>query len=165
MNNKSYFKPLEDYFEQISKSSSHIGEFVPMSIGSMEQIIADRETKYPLLSLVDYEGKLNENRQRTIATRTVTFAILYTCDTDDKAEQRQRAHDAEGVGLQILAKIDHDSFCGAVDWMHKAFRKESVNFTPLEYVEFNNLHGIEFSFDLDIKNPLHYDAVFWDTVE
>lgn len=162
MDNKSYFKTIEDYFESLSNSSSHIGSFVPMSIGSMDDVLGKRTTQFPLLTLVDYEGKLNENRQRTIATRTVTFAILFSCKTDDKPLQRQRVHEAEAIGLQILAKIDHDSFCGGMDWLNKAFQKESVEFTRLEYLEYDNLHGVEFSFDLNIKNPLHFDADFWN---
>ena len=160
MNNKSYFKPLEDYFENISKSSKYIGSFIPMSEGALDDVIANKPV-YPFLVLVDYEGKLNANHQRTITTRTVTFAILFECKTDDKLGQRLRVNEAEGIGLQILSKIEHDSFCNEIDWLDKAFIKESVHFTKLEYLEYENLHGIEFSFDLKIKNPLNYDSNFW----
>lgn len=162
MNNKSYFKPLEDYFDTLSNSSKFIGNFVPMSEGAMDDVLAKNSVTFPLLCLVDYEGKLNQNKQRTIATRTVTFAILFRCNTDDRDGQRQRVNDAESIGLNILAKIEHDACTGHVDWLKNAFRKESVHFTRLEYLEYENLHGVEFSFDLEIKNPLHYNADFWE---
>lgn len=161
MNNKSYFKPIEDYFEELSNSSKYIGDFVPMSDGAMDDVLAKHDVAFPLLSLVDYEGKLNPNKQRTIATRTVTFAILFRCNTDDKQLQRQRVNDAESIGLNILAKIEHDACTGNVEWLKNAFKKETVHFTRLEYIDYENLHGAEFLFDLEIKNPLHYNADFW----
>lgn len=161
MINKSYYKPLEDYFDTIAYSSKFIGDFVPMSEGAMDDVLAKSTVKFPLLCLVDYEGKLNQNKQRTIATRTVTFAVLFSCNTDDKEVQRQRVHDAESVGLNVLAKIEYDACTGAVDFLINAFKKESVHFTPTQYIAYENLHGVEFSFDLDIKNPLHYNKDFW----
>lgn len=162
MNNKSYFKPLEDYFEHLSESSKHIGSFITMSEGALDDVIANKPI-YPFLALVDYEGKLNASDQRTITTRTVTFAILFECKTGDNTEQRLRVNDAEGIGLQILAKIEHDACTNNVTWLHKSFKKESVHFTKLEYLGYENLHGMEFSFDLNIKNPLIYDEEFWQT--
>ena len=160
MNNKAYFKETEDYFEGLTNQSQFLGDFVPMSEGELDNVIANKP-QYPLLCLIDYEGKLNENKQRTIATRTITFAVLFSCETENKAEQRQRVNDAESIGLNILAKIEHDACTGAVGWLKNAFKKESVNFVKGEYLHYNNLHGAELSFDLDIKNPMHYDADFW----
>ncbi|MDK7374517.1 hypothetical protein QP519_03065 [Weeksella virosa] len=161
MINKSYYKPLEDYFEQLANSSKFIGNFVPMSEGAMDDVLAKSTVKFPLLCLVDYEGKLNQNKQRTIATRTVTFAVLFSCNTDDLHGQRQRVHDAESVGLNILAKIEYDACSGNVPFLKNAFKKETVHFRNVEYMEHANLYGEEFSFDLEIKNPLNYSVDFW----
>lgn len=161
MNNKSYFQPIEDYFEQITKSTTKIGNFVPMSDGALDDILSNKPI-FPLLCLVDYEGKLNQNKQRTIATRTVTFSILFRCPTDKKTDQREKVNEAEMIGLNILSKIEFDSCSGNNSWLKNAFKKESVHFSKIEYMSYNDLHGAEFSFDLDIKNPLNYDNEFWD---
>jgi len=160
MNNKAYFKPIEDYFENLTKQSSHLGSFVPMSDGAMDDVLSN-DPVYPLVCLIDYEGKLNENDQRTIAARTLRFAILYKVDTADKPQQRQRVNDAEHIGLNILAKIERDSCSGDVSWLKKAFKKETVHFIRAEYEYYAGLQGAEFAFDLNIKNPLHYDSEFW----
>lgn len=161
---QSNFKQINDYFAYLVSQAPAIKTFVSVSESELLHVL-NRTTKAddPLLVLFGYEGKLDGNNQRTIGTRTVSFSILYrVTNPNDFADQYDKINEAEGIGLQVLSRINQDSHpSSSVRWLHGAFQKDSVKFSEVTYETANGLFGCEFHFDLEVKNPLIADSAFW----
>lgn len=160
MANKSYFLEIENYLENLVNQTDHIKTFVPLSDRDIDNKMSGN-TVGPFFVLISYKGALNENKQRTIGRRNLTFAILLKAPHDNALVQRQKIDEAEWIGLNVLSKIDLDSQLGTPDWMKHAFIKETVHYEETQYEQFSGLFGQEFSLDLNIKNPLKYESNFW----
>lgn len=158
--NKAYFLEIEQYCESMCAQTSNIGTFVPLSDRDVQNKV-NGNNPGPYFILIAYRGGLNENRQRTLSKKTLTFAILLKAPHDDANKQREAINRAEWIGLNIMAKIDLDSINGTPDWMKNAFLKDSVVYDEMQYENFPGLFGMEFSVDLNVKNTLKYNTEFW----
>lgn len=161
---QSNFKQINDYFAYLVSKAPAIKNFVSVSDRELQSRLS-KTTKEddPFLVLFGYEGKLDGNNQRTIGTRTVSFAILFrVSDPNDYAGQYDKINQAEEIGLQVLSRINQDSHPKSnVSWLHNAFQKDSVKFSEVTYETANGLFGCEFHFDIEVKNPLIADSLFW----
>lgn len=161
---QSNFKQINDYFAYLVSQAPAIKIFVSVSENELLHTLSkSTKTEVPLLVLFGYEGKLDGNQQRTVGTRTVSFAILFrVTDPNDYSDQYDKINQAENVGLQVLSRINQDSHpTSDVDWLHGSFQKNSVKFSEVTYDTANGLFGCEFHFDLEMKNPLTADNDFW----
>lgn len=158
------FKKINDYFKHLVDNTNHIAKFISVSKRELQNVLA-KPTKEddPFLILFGYDGKLDGNNQRTIGTRTISFAIVFRVkDANDYESQYGKINDAEEIGLQVLSRINQDSHFGSSEsWLHNAFKKDTVKFSEVTYQTPNGLFGCEFHFDLDVKNPLIADSDFW----
>lgn len=157
------FKKINDYFADLVSKQTAVKKFI--SVSERELLATLNQTTKaddPILVLFGYEGKLNGNNQRTIGVRTISFSILFrVADANNYADQYTKINQAEEIGLQFLSRINYDSKSGELAWLFNAFRKESVNFSEIQYQTANGLFGCEFHFDIEINNPLIADGNFW----
>lgn len=160
MENRAYFLEIEKYCEDMCAQTSNIKTFVPLSDRDIDNKVTG-SSPGPFFILTGYRGKLNENRQRTLNKKTLTFAILIRAAHDHALLQRQQIDRAEWIGLNIISKIDLDSSLGNPEWLKNAFIKESVVYEEMQYENFSGLFGMEFSIDLNIKNTLKFNTEFW----
>lgn len=158
--NKPYFLEIEQYCETMCSQTSNIETFVPLSNRDVENKVTGTSPG-PFFILIAYRGALNENRQRTLSKKTLTFSILLSAPHDNATKQREAIDKAEWIGLNIIAKMDLDSINGTPEWMKNAFIKESVVYDEMQYENFSGLFGMEFSVDLNVKNTLKYNIEFW----
>lgn len=162
--NQSYFKKLNDYFKYLVSQAPDIKNFISVSPRELQTVLSQTtKSDDPFLVFFGYEGKLDGNNQRTIGTRTVSFAILFRItDPNSFSDQYQKIDQAEDIGMQVLSRILQDSHpSSGIDWLRNAFQKDSVRFSEVTYETANGLFGCEFHFDLEIKNPLTAESGFW----
>lgn len=161
---QSHFKKVNDYFSYLVSQAPAIKKFISVSERELQSVLS-KTTKQddPFLVLFGYEGTLDGNNQRTIGTRTVSFAILFrVTDPNNFADQYSKINQAEEIGLQVLSRINQDSHPSAgINWLMNSFKKDSVKFSEVTYETANGLFGCEFHFDLEVKNPLTADSDFW----
>ena len=165
MNREVSFQKVNDYFRDLVSKTDYIKKFFSIS---PEELVNDlnsgQESEFPILVLFGYEAKLNGNQQRTFGTRTITFSILFNCKPDDYRGQEKAINDAEVYGLNFLSRINLDSKVHTYPWLANVFDKDSVVFDVVQYENAKTLFGIEFSFDLSIKDPLSAKEAFWNDV-
>lgn len=164
MINQTYFSQIELYFEELVQNTEYIKAFIPLSERALSNHLeSTSRLQDPMLFLMSYEGKLDGNNQRTVGYRTVNFAVMFRCDSDDAMAQRKAINDSEHVILNVLSRIDLDSKEQIIPWLKNAFVKNSVKLEDADFEYFPGLYGMYCSFDLEVKNSLKYDNSFWKT--
>jgi hypothetical protein len=160
------YKTIHDYFKTLGENHKTIETFVGYSPEELAvQMGKLKGFKTPMMVLFNYEGKLDGNQQRTFATRTISFAILKTVvKPDNFTEQYNAIAESEVLGLSVLSRINYDSKCKNVEWLHNNFLKESVRFNEIKFKGKEALFGMEFFFDLKTPEPLVIEENNWNDI-
>lgn len=164
MSQDALFKKVNDYLKYLVENTNHIKKFIGVSERELQAVLnKTKKEDDPFLVFFGYKAKLKGNNQRTIGTRTISFAVLYrVTDPNNYADQDEKINTAEYIGTQVLSRINIDSHPSSdVTWLHGTFQKDSVEFEKVTYQTANGLFGCEFHFDLEVKNPLIADSDFW----
>lgn len=167
MNRIITYNTILEYFKSLAKNHIAINSFIgysPMELSTKMNTVKGIE--YPALVLYNYEGKLDGNKQRTIAQRTISFAVVkHVKKLDNFDEQYTAIAESEVIGLAILSRINYDSKGNKVEWLYNNFLKESVHFNEVKLKGTDGLFGMEFSFDLKIPEPLSIVAEEWADID
>ncbi len=167
LNRQLTYQKLADYMKALADNHTAINSFISYSEKELATEMRKRQAlTYPALVLFGYSGKLDGNKQRTFAERSIAFAIVSKVNKrDDFQAQYQAINDAEQIGLSILSRINYDSKQPVMEWLYNAFDKNSVRFSEITGRETDNLFGMEFHFELKNKEPLIIDAADWADID
>ena len=162
----TYIAILE-YFRMLADNHSQIQSFIgysPLALQSKISSMKGLET--PTLVLYDYEGRLDGNNQRTIAQRTISFALVESVKHgDDFDGQYESISVCEGIGLSVLSRINFESKKSDLKWLYNNFVKDSVRFNEIKLKGKDGMFGMQFSFDLRISEPLVINPCDWKDIK
>ncbi len=149
------------YFEQLVEKSNYLTGFVGFSDRQLTEIINGHSglQDYSLI-LFGYSGTLDGNKQRTLASRTISFAILKPVKSDDFEEQYATIGEAERIGLHVMSRINYDSQLPD-HFLYNSFEKDSVRFNEVMAKDTDNLYGMEFHFRVKNSEPLTISPFEW----
>lgn len=162
MRNVTY-TTVKEYFKSLSTNHKDINSFVGYAAEELASEMAKlRGLSTPVLVLFNYEGKLDGNKQRTLANRTISFAILKSVTKkDDFTEQYSVIAECEVLGLSVMSRINYDSKYVKDHWLHNNFMQETVRFNEVKYRGKEALFGMEFFFDIKTSEPLTININNW----
>ena len=158
------YQELKDYLEALAKAHHGIKKFVGFSKQELHNELGKiRGEKFPMLCLFSYEGKLSGNEQRTFNARTIGFSVFKGgIAANDYTAQYAAISEAEQFGLEVLARINYDSKRFTSDhWLYQNFEKSTVRFEELRAFEAGGAYGMEFFFDIKVKQPFAVQAADW----
>ena len=161
------YKAILGYFRLLAATHAQIRSFVgysPFDLSSKAGAVRGLCT--PALVLYGYEGKLDGNHQRTVARRTLRFAVVHTVlHAHDFQAQYETISMSEAIGLSVLSRLNIESKKGDIKWLHNSFVKESVRFNEIKLKGENGMFGMEFSFDIKTLEPLVINPSDWKDIE
>lgn len=158
------FSKINTYLKDLVQKSTVIKDYIGISrIELQNRLVSSKlKVKDPFFVLYEYSGRLHGNKQRTFGSRELSFCILFRCKPDDVPAQEQAINLAEVYGLEFISRMKWDSTTHQHKWLAEIFSKNSVSFSSVEYEFANGLFGMEFSFELETKDPLSVDSTLWN---
>lgn len=157
------FTALEDYFQSLAEKHLEIKDFCGTSKTELANKIGSHNgIETPILILFSVSSALSGNEQRTFNTREIAFAVVYVMnDFNDIEKVKENKTLAEGIGLDILSRINIESKMPEKEWLYNNFLKETVRYNEFEMQESIGLCGMEFFFSLKLPEKLTVDKEVW----